>query len=196
MLEVDDIVADPDMMAPQPFSILRSVGTFVQGGFQSITSTIYTSGPVQPATDKDVAMLPEADHVGGIMAFWSLQPIYTTRGKIPLPSTTGVVPNGAVPGTVYVLNPAPPDGVAGELTVNGLLLRADIDYKLVGDTLTLAQATPAFAKLYFLWPTKLPVGQAGSDILVYNTEQYRVLSSRQYPGSRYWKALGTRLSAV
>lgn len=195
MILADDVVEDSDMVAPQPFQVLRSSGAFVAGGFTSTTTTLLRTGPVQRASDKEVNMLPEADRVGGVMAFWSTEPIYVTSGKRPVPAVLGQTPAGAVPGTVYTLPTAVP---TGSLYLNGLLQLPGADYTLVGNVLTLNVATAPNAVLYFTTPITDADGPAESDILVYppNGEQYRVLASRHFPGSGFWKALGTRLSAI
>ena len=196
MIDMSDVVEDGDMAAPEPFTVLRSTGTFVAGGFQSTTTALQAVGPVQRATPKDISMLPEADIVNGVMAFWWNRQIFVTRGKVPLPSTQGTVPVGAVPGSVYTLATSPAADVTGTLTKNGLLLIPNVDYTLAGNTITLASSTALGDALYFSWPVTASVGQAASDILVYDNSQYRVLSVKHYPGSGYWKALGTRMSAI
>jgi hypothetical protein len=196
MISVADVAADAAMAAPQPFIILRSAGgQFVLGGFQSLTTAITTVGPVQRASDKEVNMMPEADRISGIMAFWAVQPIHVTQAKAPNTSTQGQAPQGAYPGTVYTLVGAiNPSGIS--LLLNGLLLIPGKDYALAGNTITLiGWATQATDKLYCTQDINAANGLAASDILVYQGEQYRVLAVRHYPGSGYWKALGTRMSA-
>jgi hypothetical protein len=195
MIYLSDVVADADLQAPQPFTILRSVGEFVIGGFESTTVSIPAYGPVQRATDREVQMLPEGDRVGGIMAFWWTQPIYSTRGAAPVPSTHAEAPSGAFPGTVYTLSQVPP---ADSITLykNRLALRLNADYTISGATITMTAATGSSDELYATWPVESSVGQAAADICVYKGEQYRVLSVRHYPGSGYYKALGTRMAAI
>jgi hypothetical protein len=195
MLDLSDVVADVDLQAPKPFTILRSTGQFVFGGFQSSTVSISAYGPVQRATDREIQMLPEADRVSGIMAFWWTQPIYGTRGAAPLPSTHGEVPAGAIPGTNYTLSAAPP-GEGVTLFKNGVALSLGSDYAISGNAITLTVATESGDKLYVTWPVEAFVGQNAADILVYEGEQYRVLAVKHYPGSGFFKALGTRMSAI
>lgn len=195
MLDMSDIVADEDLGAPRPFTILRSVGQFVEGGFKSVTTSIQVSGVVQPASTKDITMLPEADKASNLMSFWCLQPIYVTRGRVPLPAVQGCVPAGALPGHSFTLTPAPPASAQGTLYLNGLGQRPNT-YSVAGDLLTLTADAPADAKLYYQWPTEEGVGQAASDILVYDSVQYRILSSMHYSGSGFYKAIGTRMSAI
>jgi hypothetical protein len=195
MISVADIVADAELAAPQPFIILRSAGQFVLGGFQSSVTPINTVGPVQRASDKEVNMMPEADRIAGIMAFWSTIPINTTQAKAKTPSAKGQVPQGAHPGNTYTLTgPVNPSGVA--LFYNGLMLTPGIDYALIGSTISLlGWSTKVGGNLYAVQTVNSASGTDASDILVYVGEQYRVLSVRHYPGSGYWKALGTRMSA-
>jgi hypothetical protein len=195
MIQMDDVVAAPDMEAPQPFQILRSTGAYVLGGFQSTTTTLVRVGPVQRASSKEIQMLPESDRVEGIMAFWSTQVMYVTSGKKPVPSLQGQTPAGAIPGTVYTLS-SPLN--SGSLYINGSFMIPNVDYTLVNGTITLALPTPSNAVLWFTNPSTDPNGPAESDILVYppNGEQYRVLAVRYFPGSAFWKALATRTSAI
>jgi hypothetical protein len=196
---VDDVAGDPQLAAPQPYQILRSTlgSQFVLGGFQSVTITITVIGPVQQASNREIQMLPEADRVGSIRSFWCLQPIFLTRGYDAVPGVDGQTPVGAVPGTVYVLADAP-QGNAGALTRNGLMMIPGVDYVLAGSTITLFNATVAGDVLYFTSPETVNVQPEASDILVYppNGEQFRVLSRYFDPGSGYWKALGTRMAAA
>lgn len=196
MIDVSDIVSDGELMAPQPFQILRSSGQWVLGGFQSTVNSIYQVGPVQRASDKEVQMLPEADRVGGVMAFWCTIPVYVTRGTLPDFSASFQVPQGVRPTNVFILN-----GTYnfGTVTLNGLLQIPGLDYVLVGGILMMNQTIISSDVLSFVSPEiNAADNPAASDLLVYppNGEQYRVLSVRHYPGSGYWKALGTRLSAI
>lgn len=195
MIDVSEVVVDTDMIAPQPFTILRSQGAWVAGGFQSTTFPLTQFGPVQQATNKEIMMLPEADRVGAIRSFWATVPIYVTRGTAAVPSTHGEVPSGTIPGTAYALSAAPP-GESGVFYVNGVQQTPGVDYTLAGAAITTLVPTPALAKLYFTWPITAQVGAAASDIIQYGAEQYRVISVFRVPGSGYWKALGSRLNAA
>ena len=195
MISVQEVITDPDMAAPEPYQILRSAGTYVAGGFQSIITTIPCFGPVQQASNKEIQMLPEADRIGSIMAFWNTQPIYTTRGTAAVPSVQGEVPSGAVPGTTYTLSLVPPGEVI-DLYMNGLLLTPGVDYTLSENTIAFASPTPSVTKLWAQWNVTANVQAAASDILVYDDIQYRVLQVYHDAGCGYYKALGTRMSAA
>ena len=67
MINVQEVILDPDMLPDQPFTILRSQGQFVMGGFQSVTTEIQIWGPVQQASNKEIMMLPEADRVAPLI---------------------------------------------------------------------------------------------------------------------------------
>lgn len=195
MLDLSDIVNDPDMLPPEPFTILRSTGLFVLGGFQSTTQSIPQVGPVQAATDEEINMLPEADVVGEVKSFWCTVPIFVTRGKAPTPGTHNETPQGTIPGTVYTLSMVPPTD-NGSLFRNGLFQRLVFDYTISGLMLTLTVPTAVGDALIFSWPVTAKAAQSAADILVYGSEQYRALSVKHYPGSGFWKALGTRISAA
>ena len=195
MISVQEVITDPDMAAPEPYQILRSTGTYIAGGFQSVTTTISCFGPVQQASNKEIQMLSEADRIGSISAFWSTQPVYTTRGTAAVPSVQGEVPSGAVPGTTYTLSLTPHGGVI-DLYVNRLLKTPGMDYVLSGTRIALTTPTPSGAKLWAQWNVTANVQAAASDILVYDSVQYRVLQVYHDTGCGYWKALGTRMSAA
>jgi hypothetical protein len=190
LISVAEVVQDPDLTAPQSYTILRSVGQYVLGGFQSTTTAIPMFGPVQQASDKEINMLPEADRIGGARSFWCVQPIYTTRGAAPVPGVHDEIPTGS--GTVYTLSQVPPAD-AVNVYVNGLLMTPDIDYTIDGVTLTLQFAPTT---LYVTWQITVLAGQAASDILVYEGFQYRVMKVYHDFGGGYFKAIATRMQSA
>ena len=198
MISVAEVITDPDMIAPEPFTVLRSTGSWVAGGFQSNTTSIPMWGPVHQASEKEINMVPEADRIGEMRSFWSLVPIFVTRGYAPVLTTHGEVPQGSVPGYIYTLSATPAPG--GSLYVNGLLQTPGIgaDYTIDGVTITLAVLSPVDAYLYYTWPVISRAGQgaAASDIIQYETDQYKVMHVYRTPGSGYWRAIGTRLAAA
>ena len=194
MISLEEVIPDPDMVAPEPFSIQRYSGQFVAGGFEpTLVRTINQFGPVRNATSKEVAMLAEADRVSQVRAFFSTAPILTARGTALQPSIHGEIPQGAIPGTTYTLTAQPPAD-SGQFTVNGLFKAPNVDYWVNGLVLTTAAATPANATLWFQWPIMAPTAVAESDIILYDGEQYRVLDVYRVSGSGYWKCLGTRMA--
>lgn len=194
MILMDDVVDDPDMLAPQPFQILRSAGSWVLGGFQSNVTTLATIGPVQRASNKEVMMLPPGDRVSGIMAFWCTMPIYVTRGASPVPGSVGQAFLRVAGPTLTIVG----GYSSGLLTRNGLFQTPGVDYTLVNGVVTLVLPAGPSDIFYFVADTIVYDGAEAADILVYppNGEQYRVLAVKHYPGSGYWKALGTRMSAT
>lgn len=191
MISVFEVVVDPDMIAPQPFTVLRSTGQFVPGGFESVTTPIPMFGPVQQASDKEVQMLPEADRISSIRSFWSTQAIFETRGYAPVPGTHGEAPAGS--GTHYTLS-GPSPANAASVYAGGLLQRPGVDYVLSGTALTF-NAAPA-APLYVTWQVTVDVATNASDQIQYDSETYRILRVYRDPGSGYWKAYGTRMAAA
>lgn len=191
MISVAEVVTDPDMTAPQPFTILRSTGHFVPGGFESVTTPISMFGPVQQASDKELQMLPDADRVGEVRSFWCTQPIYVTRGYAPVPGTHGE--QLPIAGLVYLLSAAPPDASA-LVYVGGKLLQPNgIDYTIVGLTLTFNQQP--VGSIYVTWQVTVSAATNASDQMQYESDIYRVLQVYRDPGGGYWKCLATRLAA-
>lgn len=196
MIDMSSVVADAELEAPQPFTIIRSTGQWTQGGFViGQTTTLVQVGPVQRAGDKELEEVPVADRVHAIMAFWCLIPIFLTRGKSASTTARGVTPQGEYPGTAYTVDPAPPAGMQGALYKNGVFQTPGVDYVYANGVVTVLFPTAQTDRLYFTW-TNNASGTGFSDILVYAEEQYRILAVKHYPGSGFYKALGTRLSPV
>lgn len=194
MISVAEVVADADMMAPLPFIVHRSMATWVLGGIQSTTFTIDMVGPVQRATDKDLQEMPEADRVHNVMAFWTTQPLYVTSGSKPsAKKARGITPTGTPGGSVFNI---PANEQGGLLFINGLLLVAGLEYTLVNGVITFPEPLDPTDTLFYSYDVGGHDGAALSDVLQYEREMYRVLAVRHYPGSGYYKALGTRLAAA
>ena len=192
MIDVEEVISDPDMTQPEPFIIRRYAGEFVPGGFQNTLSAMFQQiGPVRNATDKEMNMLPEADRTSQVRAFFTSLQVLTVRSTMLVPSVHGEAPQGS--GATFMLSMAPPGGV-GQLTINGMLQTPVVDYTLAGLILTLATAVDGSAMLWFQWPALLPIGTGESDIIAYNDDLYRVLAVYRVSGSGYWKALGTKMA--
>lgn len=193
MITVDDIVSDGDMVAPEPWIIERSQGTWVSGGYQSITTNIEVIGPVRVASNKEIMMLPEGDRVGSLRCFYATQVMYVTRGHV-----SAAVPQGGLlvgVGTTFTLPVVIAGGVA-DIFLNGLMLTPDVDYILVGTTLTLFTAITDTDMLVYSVLVTRKVDSAASDIIEFDGHRYRVLSVYYTPGSAYWKATATRMAAT
>ena len=82
--ELEDVVNDPDLA--EEFTICRSQGgTFGPGGFQDQKTFLPAYGVVSVASDRQIAMLPEADQVNETRVFFNSEPMYTTsenRGAV------------------------------------------------------------------------------------------------------------------
>lgn len=192
MIDLEEVIADPDMTQPEPFVIQRYAGAFVPGGFQNVLTAVFQqTGPVRNATDKEVAMLAEADRTSQVRAFFTSMQVLTAHGASLIPSVHGETPQGT--GSTFTLSAAPPGGV-GQLTINGKFQTPGVDYTLIGTAITLTTAVDPSAVLWFQWPALMPVGTNESDIISYNNEMYRVLAVYRVSGSGYWKSLGTRMA--
>ena len=78
MLNVSELLQDPDFA--QPFSIQRSSGAFVSGGFETITTTVAAWGVILPASDQDLAQVPAGDRVTGTISIHTAQQLFQTHG--------------------------------------------------------------------------------------------------------------------
>jgi hypothetical protein len=79
MISLADVISDPDFA--QSFTVTRTNGKFVAGGFQTTVKTLQAYGIIQPATSKDLEQIPEGDRVQGMMAFYTTIQVYTTSLK-------------------------------------------------------------------------------------------------------------------
>lgn len=192
MINVQEVVTDADFTTPSEFSILRKSGVFTSAGFSpSSTTIIVQNGPVQQASNKEIEMLPEADRIGSIRAFWTTIPIYVTSATRQVAQTFYLDPTGAIPGTQYTVV-----STLGVLYKNRKALRLNIDYTQAGDVITLAQPTVAGDTLVYVYTEQTEAGTGVSDVIQYLGHQYRILSVFRIEGSGYWKALGTRMEAA
>jgi hypothetical protein len=195
MISVEEVVTDPDMASPKPFTILRSTGSWDSTGFVSqITQTLQRFGCVHQTSEEEIAMLPQADKVSEALTFWSTQPMYVTQGSESVPATHGEAPTGAFPGTVYALSANPPAETL-VLWQTGDQLRENIDFTISANVITLTSATQSTDTLYATWPITALVGAAASDIIQYGEDNYRLVHVHASFGGGYWRAVGQRMSA-
>lgn len=80
MINISDIVLDPDFAQPSGFIVTRTYGDWVSGTF-TVTSTeeLNYSGVIEPSPNtKDMMQVPEADRIQGIIVVWSTSPLNTS----------------------------------------------------------------------------------------------------------------------
>lgn len=87
MIDVSEVVNDPDLA--QPFSILRSSGSWFKGVWNSVQTTVQGYGVISVAEAQDLEMVSEGDIVHGAMVFHSQQPIFRTNANNATDSTGG-----------------------------------------------------------------------------------------------------------
>lgn len=89
MIDLSDIANDPDFA--QAYTVTRRNGAFGLGTFVvTDTLTLPFWGIIQPASDEDLAMVPEGDRVTGMMSFISTAQMYKTNGEGINGSTQGL----------------------------------------------------------------------------------------------------------
>ncbi len=76
-LFLDEVVLDADLA--EAYTIIRSNGKFVMGGWQDTKQTLQGFGVVTVARPSEIQMLPEGDRNSEVRAFYSAQPLYETR---------------------------------------------------------------------------------------------------------------------
>jgi len=79
MIQVGDIVNDPDFAQPGGVTIIRTRGSFVAGGWRANAPiSIQSSGTIVPAEAEALEQVPEGDRVSGSLQFLTTDPIYET----------------------------------------------------------------------------------------------------------------------
>jgi len=136
MSEVSDLafVVDDGVLS-DPWTIIRSTGQFVLGGWQTSTTEIPGWGVVSVAKPEDLDMIPEGDRVTGAMVFHSQPRIYATE----------------LDGDLILGTPTSTGGLQGDGT------------------------------------------QKVSDIMVWNSQRWRVLHVWPYNNRNFWKAIAVRM---
>jgi len=80
-ISLEEIVNDLDLA--ESFTIQRSTGSFVLGGFSTVVTNVQGYGIVTVAKDQDLEMIPEGDRVTGAMLLHSATKIYITTLGAP-----------------------------------------------------------------------------------------------------------------
>ena len=80
MIDVSRVIGHPALM--QPFTVLRSSGSFIGGVWtESPSQSIPMQGIVYPSTNKELLQLPEGDRSTSMMTFLSTQTLYITHSS-------------------------------------------------------------------------------------------------------------------
>jgi len=99
-INVSELITDPDFA--QPFQIERhSQGTFMDGLYSSLSTTIDVYGVVQPYQPKNVEFTENGDKIDGDIKIWLLQEIFVTRDN---PTDSGISDTIIYKGERYKVN--------------------------------------------------------------------------------------------
>ena len=79
MINVSELITDPDFA--QSYTIYRKSGEFTKGRWVQTETQLTYTGPVQPASEKEIMQMPEGDRISEIVVFYSLNEIYTTNAS-------------------------------------------------------------------------------------------------------------------
>jgi hypothetical protein len=75
-LDVSEVVLSSEFA--EAFSVARGSGEFQAGGWSQQTSTVPLYGVVNPATARQLEMLPEGDRPTEALVFFCTKPLYVT----------------------------------------------------------------------------------------------------------------------
>jgi hypothetical protein len=79
-MNLEEVILDGDLA--DPYTVMRSNGQFVAGGFTDTKTSFNVWGVVSLASLKDLQMVPEGDRVTEMRVFYSNQPLYVTRSNV------------------------------------------------------------------------------------------------------------------
>lgn len=98
MSEVSDLsfVIDDGILS-EAWTIIRSTGAWIKGGWTTFPTNIPAWGVVSVANEEDLAMLKEADRITGTMVFHTVERIYETQFDPTSPPTAPIATNGCPP---------------------------------------------------------------------------------------------------
>lgn len=83
MIDVSELLTDPDFCQPGAITITRLEGRNVDGYFQTTPSSFETIGIIRPASTEDIKMLPEGDRVEGMIIIYTSVQLFGTRKAQP-----------------------------------------------------------------------------------------------------------------
>jgi hypothetical protein len=77
MINVSRVLNNPRFL--EDFVVYRMTGSWAGGRFTEEEAALNFKGVVTVGTGDDLVQTPEGDRITGVMAFHSLQPMFTTR---------------------------------------------------------------------------------------------------------------------
>jgi len=79
LINITEIVLDPDFAQPAAFTVYRTTGTWTGGRFVSTAATLQYNGSIIPMTTKEMQQLPQGDQVTGAVVIYTPLILNTTR---------------------------------------------------------------------------------------------------------------------
>jgi hypothetical protein len=81
VINVAELLVDPDFV--RSFTIKRPTGSFANEGVYSVTySDLSATGCVQPASPRELQLMPEGSRLGDVIAVWSNVEMRVADGKV------------------------------------------------------------------------------------------------------------------
>jgi len=78
LVDLNEVVNDPDLA--EPFTLLRTTGNFVQGGYQpNRTQAIASFGVISSPSGEELKQIPEGDRVEGMITIHTQNEIKETN---------------------------------------------------------------------------------------------------------------------
>jgi hypothetical protein len=79
MINVSELIDDPDFCQPEPFQVRRQSGQWINNRFVTTETLIPVSGIIVPMKTKDIVQLPQGDTITGAIEIFTHCPLQTTR---------------------------------------------------------------------------------------------------------------------
>jgi hypothetical protein len=86
--DISRVVNSP--LFAQTFTIIRSSGSWLNGVWQNTPTTIPSYGSIQPSSNNELKMVPEADRVKGAITIHTQAVMYETRTSESPDLTAGI----------------------------------------------------------------------------------------------------------
>jgi len=88
-MQVMDAIANCDLA--EPYQVLRSNGSFVNGGYEEIETTLNLWGVVSNVSAEELSQTPDADRVTGARGFHCLQQLFRTHDDSQGTGTSDII---------------------------------------------------------------------------------------------------------
>ncbi len=77
MIDVSELILDPDFVQPEKFIVTRNAGSWIEGRFVQEQTTIEMSGVIIPDLTGQTQQDAHGDMITGLIKIYTQEPLYT-----------------------------------------------------------------------------------------------------------------------